>query len=61
MDQPNSLKVLQAQINVLAKKVDKIYVLQQIDSETIRKSANSINVIVRLLSVSIHYICIFII
>lgn len=52
------LRTIQAQVDVLTKKVDVMSVIQKIDGETIRKSANSINVIVRILAVSIDLKCI---
>lgn len=53
LDVVEKVRSMQACIEVMYKKVESMYVMQRIDDDILRKSANSINVIVRLLAVSI--------
>jgi len=52
-DFADQIKSIQGSIDEMSRKLDSMYVMQRIDDDILRKSANSINVIVRLLAVSI--------
>lgn len=49
------IRLIQARMEQISRKVDSMYLLQRMNDDIMRKSANSINVAVRLLAVSIVF------